>query len=73
MSFFEELRKTNGDYELDSLRVMFSAINRHLKSKSHPKSIRKTIFFSLAAKFWKERPESYVLKVKGKDHTVLEV
>ena len=39
--FFAELRKANGDdYEPDSLRVMFSAIDRHLKSKSYPKSIR---------------------------------
>ena len=65
--FFAELRKANGDdYEPDSLRVMFSAIDRHLKSKSYPNQSGKTIFFSLAAKFWRERPESYVLKVKGK-------
>ena len=39
--FFAELRKTNGDdYKPDSLRVMFSAINRHLKFKSHPKLVR---------------------------------
>ena len=69
-----EVRKANGDdYEPDSLRVMFSAIDRHLKSKSYPNQSGKTIFFSLAAKFWRERPESYVLKVKGKDLTVLKV
>ena len=39
--FFEELRKANGDdYEPDSLSVMFSAIDRHWKSKSYPKSIK---------------------------------
>ena len=52
---FAELRKTNGDdYELDSSREMFSAIDRHLKSKSYPKSIREDNNFSLAIKFWKE-------------------
>ena len=70
--FFAELRKANcDDYEPDSLRVMFSATDRHLKSKSYPKG--KTIFFFFAAKFWRERLESYVLKVKGKDLTALKV
>ena len=46
--FFAELRKANGDdYEPDSLCVMFRAIDRHLKSRSYPKSIREdNIFFS---------------------------
>ena len=71
MWVFCRITKTNGDdYEPDSLRVMFIAIDKHLKSKSYPKSIREdNIFSPLAAKFWKKRPESYVLKVKGKDHT----
>ena len=44
--FFAELRKANGhDYEPDSLRVIFSAIDRHLKSKSCPKSIREDNIF----------------------------
>ena len=44
MSFIAELRKANGDdYEPDSL--MFSAIDRHLKSKSYPKSIRENNIF----------------------------
>ena len=44
--FFAELRKANGDdYEPDSLHVMFSAIDRHLKSKSYPKSIREDKIF----------------------------
>ena len=44
--FFAELRKANGDdYEPDSLRVMFSAIDRHLKSKSYPESIREDNIF----------------------------
>ena len=72
--FFAELRKTNGDdYEPDSLCVIFSAIDRHLKSKSYPQSIREDNVFSLATKFWKERQESYVLKVKAEYHTVLKV
>ena len=44
--FLAEFRKTNGDdHELDSLRVMFSAIDRHLKSKSYPKSIKEDNIF----------------------------
>ena len=46
MSFFAKLRKANGhDYEPDSLHVMFSAIDRHVKSKSYPKSIREDNIF----------------------------
>ena len=46
MSFLQNLEKTNGDdYEPDSLRVMFSATDRHLKSKSYPKSIREDNIF----------------------------
>ena len=72
--FFAELRKANGDgYQPDSLRALFSSIERHLKSKSYLNQSGKTKYFSLAAKFWRERPESYVLKVKGKDLTVLKV
>ena len=72
---FAELKKTNSDdYEPDSLRVIFSAIDRHLNQRVTPNQSGRTIFFSLAAKFWKERPESYVLKVKGKeDNIVLKV
>ena len=44
--FFAELRKTNGDdYEPDSLHLMLSTINRHLKSKSYPRSIREDNIF----------------------------
>ena len=47
--FFAELRKNNGDdYEPDSLRAMFMAIDRHLKSKSYPKSIREDTISPLA-------------------------
>ena len=43
---FAELKKTNSDdYEPDSLRVIFSAIDRLLKSKSYPKSIREDNIF----------------------------
>ena len=45
--FFAELRKANGDdYEPDSLRVMFSAIDRHLKSKSYPQINQGRQYFS---------------------------
>ena len=51
--FFAELRKNNGDdYEPDSLRAMFMAIDRHLKSKSYPKSIREDTISPLAT-FWR--------------------
>ena len=47
-TFFAELRKENcKDYEPDSLKVMQVALNRHLRSKNHPKSIvRDTEFLS---------------------------
>ena len=51
---------------------MFSAIDIW-NPRITPNQSGKTIFFSLAAKFWKKRPESYVLKVKQKDLTVLNV
>ena len=46
--FFVELRKENGqDYKPDSLKVMQVALDRHLRSQSHPKSIlRDTEFLS---------------------------
>ena len=51
---------------------MFSAIDIW-NPRITPNQPGKTIFFSLAAKFWKERPESYVLKVKRNNLTVLNV
>ena len=47
-NIFAELRKENGkDYEPDSLKVMQAALDRHLRSKTYPKSIvRDTEFLS---------------------------
>ena len=46
--FFAKLRRENGkDYEPDSLKVMQAALDRHLRSKTYPKSIvRDTEFLS---------------------------
>lgn len=46
--FYVELRKENGqDYKPDSLKVMQVALDRHLRSQSHPKSVlRDTEFLS---------------------------
>ena len=47
-NIFTELRKENGeDYEPDSLKVLQAALDRHLRSKTYPKSIvRDTEFLS---------------------------
>ena len=65
--FFAELRKANGDdYEPDSLRVMFSAIDRHLKSKSYPKSIREDNIFLPCRQVWEGKARKLRSEGKGK-------
>ena len=50
--FFAELRKENGkDYEPDSLKVMQAALDRHLRSKTYPKSIVRDTKFLPSRKF----------------------
>ena len=72
--FFAELRKANGDdCEPDSLRVMFSAIDRHLKSKSYPKSIREDNIYLPCRQVLEGKARKLRSEGKGKYLTLLKV
>lgn len=56
--FFTTFRKKDGEYyELDSLRVMVTVIERYLSEKEYKRSIIRNRDFKSSSKFLKEEPD----------------
>ena len=72
--FYATVRKQEGtDYELDSLRVMATAIDRHLKENEYKYSIMRDRQFWGQNKFLRERPEDSDKTAKESGQTNREV
>ena len=63
--FFAEISKSDGsDYELDALRIMLGALDRHLKQSEGKISIEKDREFAGADRFWSGKARV----LREKDH-----